>query len=147
MTGSGQQQLCTFRVERMLLGIRVSDIQEVVLPQEMTSVPLTSDCIRGLINLRGQIVTAIDIRLLFGLPPAGPRHMNIIANVEDDTISCMVDSVGEVMTVLEDAFEPPPLTLPDDLRKFLMGAYKLEGRLLLLLDTEKVADRAAAKNA
>ena len=132
-------QFCTFFVRGMYFGLEVTCIQEVIRYQPLTVVPLTSNVIAGLINLRGQIVTALDLRKRLGLGelPADQLPMNIVVQTTDGPVSLLVDEIGDVVEVSEKAFEPPPPTLKGPARELIRGAYKLKDRLLLVLDTEK----------
>ena len=134
----GARQVCTFQVGEGYFGIPVEQVQEVVLPQPITPVPLAPKVVRGLINLRGQILTAIDLRYRLGLgePGDAKKLMNVVVRTDDSPVSFLVDEIGEVLDVDEDSFEAPPETLQGDMRALIGGAYKLEGRLLLTLSTE-----------
>jgi purine-binding chemotaxis protein CheW len=131
---------CTFRVDRLYLGIDVLQVQEVIHSLNMTRVPLTSRVVRGLINLRGQILTAIDLRrrLELGDRPSGESPMNVVIRTETGPMSLLVDEIGDVVEVDEQAFEPRPETLKGAVRELIRGAYKLKDGLLLILHTEKV---------
>lgn len=133
-------QLSTFTVAGHFFGIEVTDVQEVIRHQQMTPVPLAPPEISGLMNLRGQIVTAIDLRRRLALPPreAGALPMNVVVHTDDASVSLLVDEIGDVLAVDEETFERPPDTLDDGARSLIRGAYKLEGRLLLVLDTARV---------
>ncbi len=135
-------QFCTFYVRGMFLGLEVTCIQEVIRYQPLTVVPLTEPVIAGLMNLRGQIVTAIDLRHRLGLPPreAGERPLNVVVRTPDGAVSLLVDEIGDVIEVSDDVFEPPPETLGDDARALIRGAYKLKDRLLLVLDAARTID-------
>ena len=132
-------QLCTFRLADLYLAVDVLDVQEVLRQREMTEVPLTPRAIRGLINLRGQIVTAIDLRIRMGLPEAGSdvSPYNLVVRTEDGVVSLLVDSMGDVLDIAEDRFEPLPATVQGTFREVLCGVSKLDGLLLLVLDLEK----------
>jgi purine-binding chemotaxis protein CheW len=134
------QQYCTFFLDGLFFGVEVQHVQEVIRYQEMTRVPLAARVVSGLINLRGQIVTAIDLRRRLELPdlPPGKLPMNIVVRCEDGITSLLADEIGDVLEVAVDLFEPPPETLAGDLRRLIRGVYKLDGRLLLVLDTELV---------
>jgi purine-binding chemotaxis protein CheW len=108
----------------------------------MTRVPLAPSVVRGLINLRGQIVTAIDLRRRLELPERadGELPVNVVVQTDDGAVSLLVDEIGEVLPVSEQAFELPPETLRGTARDLIRGAYKLEGRLLLILDVERAVD-------
>ena len=135
----GARQLCTFYVGDGYFGIPVQQVQEVVRPQPITPVPLAPKVVRGLINLRGQILTAIDLRYRLGLgEPGDPaKLMNVVVRTDDSPVSFLVDEIGEVLDVDEDCFESPPETLQGEMRELIGGAYKLDGRLLLALSTER----------
>jgi purine-binding chemotaxis protein CheW len=133
-------QYCTFTLDGLHFGVEVRHVQEVVRYQEMTRVPLAPTEVRGLINLRGQIVTAVDLRRRMGLPDraADRNPMNVVLRRDDGATSLLVDAIGDVIEVDEGAFERPPETLHGTAREMLRGAYKLRDRLLLVLDAEKV---------
>ena len=134
-----RRQLCTFYLQKLLFGVEVEKVQEVIRYQEMTRIPLSPEVIGGLINLRGQIVTAVDLRRQLELPPRGGSElpMNVVIRREDGPISLLVDEIGDVVEVEEQLFEPAPDTLDSHGREFIRGVYKLKQQLLLLLDTEK----------
>ena len=140
---SDKKQFCTFFLDNYFFGISVLDVQEIIRYQDMASVPLSPSVVEGLINLRGQIVTAIDMRRRLELPERDPESepINIIIQTDDDsTASLLVDEIGDVIEVSEDLFERPPETLKGTAHELIEGAYKLEGRLLLVLSTVKTLD-------
>ncbi|MBS1826351.1 MAG: chemotaxis protein CheW [Acidobacteria bacterium] len=134
------RQFSTFFVQDLFFGIEVLEVQEVLRYQEMTKVPLAPDLIEGLINLRGQIVTAIDMRRRLRLEPrkAGETPMNMVVRSDDGAVSLLVDEIGDVLEVRNDVYESAPENTPRELREMIAGVYKLDGRLLLVLDTERV---------
>jgi purine-binding chemotaxis protein CheW len=134
-----QQQYCTFFVDGHYFGLDVLRVQEIIRYQQMTRVPLASAEVRGLINLRGQIVTAIDLRRRLGLTdrPTDQLPVNVVVQTDDGAISLLVDEIGDVLEVREQLFERPPDTLRGTARELIRGAYKLEGKLLLILDTDR----------
>lgn len=142
------QQFCTFYVDDMFLGIDVQQIQEVIRYQSMTRVPLAAPSIRGLINLRGQIVTAIDLRCRLDLPVQTTENppMNVVVRDGENAVSLLVDRIGDVLEVGEDLFETPPSTVRAPIRELIVGAYKLPERLLLVLDTERVLSENESRN-
>ncbi|MGE0679660.1 MAG: chemotaxis protein CheW [Candidatus Binatia bacterium] len=141
---SDDRKFCTFTLDGMLFGVEVLKVQEVIRFQEMTRVPLAPSVVRGLINLRGQIVTAIDLRRRLELSERLPDQppMNVVIRTDDEAVSLLVDEIGDVREVDEDAFERPPETLKGIARELIRGAYKLKDRLLLVLDTEKAVQLA-----
>ncbi len=138
MTITAESRLCTFFLDDQMFGIDVQSVQEVIRYQEMTDIPLAPEAVCGLINLRGQIVTAIDLRQRLGLPPrdSDTLPMNVVVHGSDGAISFLVDQIGDVQPIDEDHFEPPPETLRGSARQLIRGAYKLPNRLLLILDAE-----------
>ena len=138
------KQFCTFFVDGLCFGLDVLKIQEIIRYQEMTRVPLGPPVVRGLINLRGQIVTAIDLRRRLQLQerPADQHPINVIVETADGAVSLLVDEIGDVQHVAESAFETPPETLTGAARTMIQGAYKLKDRLLLILDTDRVVNLA-----
>ena len=142
-------QLCTFFIHGRFFGVDVTRVQEVIRYQEMTRVPLASQVIRRLINLRGQIVTAIDMRARLGLPArAGDElPMNVVVRTDEGAISLLVDEIGDVVEVDAGTWEPLPATIEPSAREIIGGVYKLKNELLLVLDTERtvmVSQGAAA---
>ena len=119
------QQFCTFFVQNEFFGVPVQQVQEVIRYQEMTRVPLVSRVIRGLINLRGQIVMAIDLRRRLGLEdrPDSQLPINVVVRTEDGAVSFLVDEIGDVLEVAEEKFERPPETLQGPARD---GAGRLQ---------------------
>ena len=137
-----ENQFCTFYLEKLFFGIEVEKVQEIIRYQKITHVPLSSPEVAGLINLRSQIVTAIDLRRRLNLTDnkIDKLPLNVVVRFEDETISLLVDEVGDVIDVSQENFEPPPETLRGKVRELIRGAYKLEKQLLLILDVEKVVD-------
>jgi purine-binding chemotaxis protein CheW len=133
---------CTFFVDGLLLGIEVTRVQEVLRDQQLTEVPLAHTVVAGLMNLRGQIVTAIDVRARLSLPPrpAGALPSNVVVRTADGSVSLLVDEIGDVIQIDPGSFEAPPETLERRARELIRGAYKLEDRLLLVLDAEQTIE-------
>jgi purine-binding chemotaxis protein CheW len=132
-------QFCTFYLDHLLFGVQLQGVQEVIRSLEMTQVPLAPSVVSGLINLRGQIVTAIDLRRRLELQPrpAGTLPMNVVVRSDNGAISLLVDEIGDVVEVDEDTFEPPPETLRGEVRNMILGVHKLKGHLMHVLDKEK----------
>lgn len=144
---SDAPQLCTFFIGDFTFGLEVRAIQEVILYQEMTPVPLAPPTVRGLINLRGQIVTAIDLRTRLGLPPlAGDRRpMNVVVGTPEGAVSLLVDEIGDVVEVDPALHESPPETLTGPARELVSGVYKMTDRLLLALDVGAAITTTASR--
>lgn len=138
------KQFATFRLGEHLLGLEVWRVNEVLRHQQVTPVPLADRAVSGLINLRGQVVTALDLRRRMGLPDRaeGADPMNVVVRVDDEVLSLLVDSIGDVIDVEQEAFEAPPETLSGPSRDLILGAYKLDGALLLSLDVERAVAQA-----
>jgi purine-binding chemotaxis protein CheW len=135
-------QLVTFVTERYTFGLDVLDVQEVLNQQHMTPVPLAPPEILGLINLRGHIVTAIDMRERLKMPTSrgGAAQMNIILQLRDGCASLVVDSVGDVITVEQENYLPPPPSLDAPLNDMVCGVYKLDDRLLMHIDPDNACE-------
>ena len=141
------RMFCTFYVGDLFLGIEVERIQEVLRDSVVTAVPKAPSAILGLINLRGQIVTAVDLRTRFGLPNRDSEASSTILVLDgaDELLSLVVDRAGDVVEVEDDHFEEPPDTLKSESRRLVRGAYKLEHRLLLVLDADHAFDLEAGE--
>ena len=132
-------QFCTFYLDKLLFGVELKGVQEVIRSLDMTKVSLAPAVVSGLINLRGQIVTAVDLRRRLELEPR-PANMsarNVVVRSEDGAVSLLVDEIGDVVEVEETSFEPPPETLRGSVRAMILGVHKLNDRLLHVLDIEK----------
>jgi purine-binding chemotaxis protein CheW len=136
------RQFCTFSVADHFLAIDVLEVQEVIRYQEMTRVPTAPRVVRGLINLRGQIVTAIDLRQRLGLPaaPDDQRPMNVVIRTDDGAVSLLVDEIGDVLELDDREFERPPETIPAVIRELVAGICRLTDHLLIVLQPEKVVN-------
>ena len=135
-------QLCTFSVGELLFGVEVEHVQEVMRFQEMTRVPLAPERVEGLINLRGQIVTAIDMRKRLGLKPRDQDAlpMNVVLTPDHGTVSLLVDEIGDVLELFGSDFERPPPTLDPSVLSLIRGVYKLEKDLLLVIDSNQAIE-------
>ncbi len=134
------RQLCTFYLQNSVFGIDVVRVQEVIRYQEMTRVPRAPREVRGLINLRGQIVSAIDMRERLDIPPRRPDQlpMNVVVRSSEGPVSLLVDEIGDVLEVDEATVERPPDTLSGVAKQLVRCVYKLPTGLLLVLDPEQV---------
>ena len=142
-------RFATFFVADLFFGVDVLRVQEVLRYQQMTRVPDAPQVIEGLINLRGQIVTAIDMRRRLGLPLRGENvtPMNMVIRTEDGAVSLLADEIGDVLDVDTSTFERPPENLDAAAREMFRGVYKLKDRLLLVLDAERTVDLSAGRTA
>ena len=136
---------CTFHVAGLLVGIEVSQVLEVVRGLDPTQVPLAHPSVLGLLNLRGQIVTAIDARCRLHLAAApGSDRVNVIIRSGDELMSLVVDRAGDVLDLDAATREEVPETISPTIRSFVSGAYQLESALLLILDTDSALSPSAA---
>jgi purine-binding chemotaxis protein CheW len=133
-------QLCTFYINDHLFGIEVDRIQEVIKNHQMTPVPLAPSFVGGLINLRGQIVMAIDLKDKMNLAKTlgYTSQMNIVLRHGDSLISLLVDSVGDVISVSPEQIESEQHHLPQEISKLITGICKTENALLMVLDPEQL---------
>lgn len=132
--------LCTFTVDTLTFGVEVTSVQEVMREQVVTRVPLAAAEIAGLINLRGHIVTSIELRRVLGLAARAPETppMNIVLRVGDDIVCLVVDAIGDVVAVDAACFERTPETIDSTVRAVVRGVYTQEC-LVLLLNTAAVS--------
>ena len=136
------QQFTTFVLDGHLFGVEVETVQEVIRYQQTTRVPLAPASVGGLINLRGQVIPALDLRHRLGMPerPSGQLPMNVVVRTEDGAVSLLVDQIGEVIETDVQHFESPPDTVTAQARDLIRGAYKLEATLLLALDVPRTVE-------
>jgi purine-binding chemotaxis protein CheW len=134
----------TFYVDDAHFGVDALDVQEVLRHQPMTRVPLASEEVRGLINLRGQVVIALDLRHRLGLTAGGEENaaMNLVVCTEDGPVSLLVDRIGDVLPVDVDDIEPAPETVQGVARDLLRGVIKLDTGLLHVLDVVRATEPA-----
>lgn len=132
------KQYVTFRVDRMFFGVDVSEVQEIIRHQPMTPVPLAPKTVRGLVNLRGQIITAIDMRSMLRLDRYADDSspMNVVIRAGGETLSLLVDAIGDVIDVDHSTYEVTPETIAPHIAFVIDGVFKLEKELLLILKTE-----------
>lgn len=146
-TGTGTGQYCTFWVDGLFFGVAVSEVQEVLRYQHLTAVPAAPEAVQGLINLRGQIVTALDLRCRLGLPPRSgdALPMNVIVRSRGEVVSLLVDEIGDVITVDAEGLdlEPAPANLPSIVQDVVVGVRSLPEAILLVLDADRAADVSA----
>jgi purine-binding chemotaxis protein CheW len=142
MTRTGStRQFSTFYINDLLYGIDVMKVQEITKALPMTRVPLAQSYVKGLINLRGQISTAIQLSDLFKLDQKSQEEqMNVVCKIADILVSFLVDRIGDVMELENEQFEPAPDTMPESVRKYLEGVYKIPGNLLSVIDVDQIVE-------
>ena len=136
------RQFATFEVADQLFGVEVHTVQEVLSYNEYTPVPLAPPAVGGLFNLRGQVIAAVDLRVQLGLARQAMQGpvMNVILRGDGEPVSLLVDRIGEVVDLDDDAFELPPDTLAGPTRELVTGTFKMDGRLMLALDVSQAVD-------
>lgn len=142
-------EFVTLRLDGQLLGIPVLSVHDVLSPQKITRIPLAPDWVAGVLNLRGRIVTAINLRQRLGLKPREDRakDMSIVIEFRGEPYSLQIDSVGEVLNLESETLEKNPVTLDERWREVSRGIYRLERELLVILDVERVLGVASAQEA
>lgn len=140
---SGPKQFCSFWLGDRMFGVAVERVQEVLRYMEMTPIPLAPRRIAGLINLRGRILTVIDLRRRFGMESERGSGMKIVLRDYDGEVCLLVDRIGVVVDVTDEQFEQIPDSLTGSARDLLQGAYKLDDQLMLALDTARAVTTAA----
>jgi purine-binding chemotaxis protein CheW len=145
----GTHEYVTMTVADQLFGIPVLQVQDVLGPQRITRIPLSPREVAGALNLRGRIVTAIDMRVRLGLEPKarGQHDMSIVVEHGGEPYSLIVDSVGEVISVSAKEFERNPATLDPVWREVSTGIYRLNGQLMVVLDIAQLLNFAQAEAA
>lgn len=137
----GTVQLCTFWLDDHLLALPIQSVREVLPARPVTRVPLAPDDVVGLINLRGQVVTVVDLRARLSLPTAAasPTDRGIHVMVGDGgsaVVSLLADRIGQVVEPAADQLAPPPPTLPDDVARLVTAVCTLDEQLVLVLDLD-----------
>ena len=136
---NGVKQFCSFTIGDSVYGIDALRVQEIVQVRSTTPVPLASNAVVGLMNLRGQIVTVLDVRKRLGVAPRPAASTAIIVvQTADGAIGLMVDEIGDVIDAADDQMEPPPDTFRGEARALILGACKLPSRLMMTLDLDKI---------
>ncbi|WP_183094860.1 chemotaxis protein CheW [Nocardioides stalactiti] len=141
-TATTAGQYCTFWVDDLFFGVAVDHVQEVLRHQPMTDVPRAHEAVSGLINLRGQIVTAVDLRVRLGLPDREDDRlpMNVIVRSRGEIVSILVDDIGDVIDVADLELQSVPSTMPAVVRDVVQGVRTLPHAILLVLDADRALD-------
>lgn len=141
LTAGDDEQLVTMTVDSQLFGIPILMVQDIVEPDQITPVPRAPSAIAGVLNLRGRIVTVIDLRECLGSAPDDEeKQMSVTVEHKGDLYTLLVDSIGDVRSLPRKSFDKPPATLDDSLKRVCSGIFRLEGDLLVVLDVEKILD-------
>lgn len=136
----GTMQLVSFTLAKELYGIEITKVREIILIADITRIPETPDFLKGLINLRSTVIPVIDLRVRFGLPEGELTDESRIMVLQacGKTIGIVVDAVSEVLRVKQDQISAPPPTVAGLGREYLSGLVKLDEKLLILLDIDKI---------
>jgi len=142
------KEFLTVTVDGQMLGIPVLQVQDVLGEQKVTKVPLAPPEVAGSLNLRGRVVTAINLRRKLGMPqvPAGMKSMYIVVEYKSELYSLIVDNVGEVMSLPDKDFEKVPATLESSWRALALGIYRLKDQLLVILDVPSMLETFFVKD-
>jgi purine-binding chemotaxis protein CheW len=140
--GEGMIEYVTAVIGDQLFGLPISRVQDVFAPDRLTRVPLAAPEISGLLNLRGRIITVIDMRVRLGLnnPSGDQARMAIGIEHRGESYGLLIDVVGEVLELPANGIEPNPVNLDSGLAGVSAGIHRLEGRLLVVLDVDRVLD-------
>ncbi len=149
VVSGGSQDYVTMTIADQLFGIPVLQVQDVLGHQKITRIPLAPPEVAGSLNLRGRIVTAIDVRLRLNLSarPKDKPGMSIVVDLRGELYSLMVDSVGEVLSLSNEDFERNPATLDPRWREVSTGIYRLNGSLLVVLSVPSLFNFGGHKDA
>jgi purine-binding chemotaxis protein CheW len=141
-TAAPQTEYVTVTIGEQLFGLPISRVQDVFVPDRLTRVPLAPPEVAGILNLRGRIVTAIEMRSLLDLGPRAPGQPVMAAGIEmkSESYGLLVDAVGEVMKFPPEACEPKPVNFDERLARVSSGVVRLDGQLLVILDIDRVLD-------
>jgi purine-binding chemotaxis protein CheW len=145
----GITQYATAMIGGQLFGLPISRVQDVFMPERMTRVPLAPDDVAGVLNLRGRIVTAIDMRARLGLPKNedGKPPMAMGVDLRGESYGLLIDSIGEVLKLPDDGREVNPVNLDPRMAKMAEGVHRLEGQLMVVLDVDRVLELSTGARA
>ncbi len=145
----GVTEYVTAFIGGQLFGLPISCVQDVFMPERMTRVPLASNDFAGVLNLRGRIVTAIDMRARLGLPKNynGKPSMAVGVDLSGESYGLLIDSIGEVLKLADDSREATPVNLDPWMAKMAAGVHRLDGQLMVVLDVDRILDILADKKA
>jgi purine-binding chemotaxis protein CheW len=132
----------TTMIGEQLFGLPIARVQDVFMPERLTRVPLASSDVAGVLNLRGRIVTAIDMRARLGLPKADAGRLPMAVGVElrGESYGLLIDQIGEVLKLADDGREENPVNLDPRMAKMAAGVHRLDGQLMVVLDVDRVLE-------
>ena len=137
---SRTMEIATFTLGEDLMGIPIDQVDEIHHPLDLTPVPHAPSYVRGVMNLRGEVVTVIDLRVILGLEPAvlTRRTCNVVVRWGGERVGLLVDRIGDVVSAAQETIEPPPANIAERHGRFLRGLCKLETGVLAILDIEQL---------
>ena len=143
--GGNAIEYVTVLIGGQLFGLPISRVQDVFMPERITRVPLAPPEIAGVLNLRGRIVTTVDMRRRLGLPPRTDNKPSMAVGIEmkGESYGLLIDTVGEVMKLGEGTLEPNPVNLDAKLARVSAGVHRLDGQLMVILDVDSVLNASA----
>jgi purine-binding chemotaxis protein CheW len=144
---SGITEYVTTMIGGQLFGLPIARVQDVFMPERLTRVPLASSDVAGVLNLRGRIVTAIDMRSRLGLPKNddGRPPMAVGVELRGESYGLLIDTIGEVLKLADDTREVNPVNLDPRMAKLAGGVHRLEGQLMVVLDVDRVLEISSDK--
>ncbi len=145
MINAAELQFATFYVGHMLLGVDIRVVQEINRQSEITQVPHAPDYVRGVINLRGDVATVVDLRTILGLPKTerSRQTRNLIVHHRGESIGLLVDRISDILTLAGDEIDPPPTNVDGVDGRLMSGVYTLESEIVVLLDIDEVLSEGA----
>ncbi len=143
--GQDRQEFVTFTIRRQMFGVPILQVQDILKPNKIASIPLAPPQIKGSINLRGRIVTVIDVRVRLGMPPNedATESMGVTVEHNQDLYTLLVDQIGDVVSLANDKLDKNPGTLDAKWREFATGVYQLEKSLMVVLDVERLLESSS----
>lgn len=139
-TGSGVLQLATFYLGDLLMGVDIQQVEEINRHLCLTPAPQAPECVRGVVNLRGDVVTVVDLRVILGMEPTEITggHRNVVVHSQEERIGLLVDRIADVVNANVNEVEPPPANVSGVDGRFFKGIYKLDTELLVIVDVDEV---------
>lgn len=141
-SAGGVTEYVTIMIGEQLFGLPIARVQDVFMPERLTRVPLASREVAGVLNLRGRIVTAIDMRARLGLPNVASDRpaMAVGVDLRGESYGLLIDSIGEVLKLADDSREVNPVNLDPRMAKMAAGVHRLDGQLMVVLDVDRVLE-------
>ncbi len=136
---AGELQLVGFRVGQQSYALPIASVREIVRPPQITVVPQSPTHVAGVVNLRGRILSVVDLRKRFGAPvESSPKNRVLVVAVETKLVGMLVDAASEVLKLAPETIEPSPKLFGDANERYVTGIAKHMGRLVILLDASKL---------